>query len=181
MPSDRGIQASVPVRGSNTGLLQVSKLGPSMYMPVPLLSDSEKSGLSKFKVDVSIVNPTAVSHSGAGACGESFLNPNVHRAPGPDLHWQRRVGRKLTLLASTNSYASSVVRTLYRASSQRVGGWGSSSSDSTGTHTGLGWQRSMTRRPGDENCQLADRGSPERGRHFGKPDSRSQLQTVMPA
>ncbi len=27
--------------------------------------------------DVSIVNPTAVSHSGAGACGESFLNPNA--------------------------------------------------------------------------------------------------------
>ncbi len=24
--------------------------------------------------DVSIVNPTAVSHSGAGACGESVLN-----------------------------------------------------------------------------------------------------------
>ncbi len=27
--------------------------------------------------DVSVVNPTAVSHSGAGACGESFLNPNA--------------------------------------------------------------------------------------------------------
>ncbi len=27
--------------------------------------------------DVSIVNPSAVSHSGAGACGESFLNPNA--------------------------------------------------------------------------------------------------------
>jgi hypothetical protein len=27
--------------------------------------------------DVSIVNPTAVSHSGAGACGECFLNPNA--------------------------------------------------------------------------------------------------------
>ena len=27
--------------------------------------------------DVSIVNPTAVSHSGAGACAESFLNPNA--------------------------------------------------------------------------------------------------------
>ena len=26
--------------------------------------------------DVSIVDPNAVSHSGAGACGESFLNPN---------------------------------------------------------------------------------------------------------
>ena len=27
--------------------------------------------------DVSIVNPTAVSHSGAGACAESFLDPNA--------------------------------------------------------------------------------------------------------
>ena len=27
--------------------------------------------------DVSVVNPTAVSHSGAGACTESFLNPNA--------------------------------------------------------------------------------------------------------
>ncbi len=27
--------------------------------------------------DVSIVNPTAASHSGAGACGESLLNPNA--------------------------------------------------------------------------------------------------------
>jgi hypothetical protein len=27
--------------------------------------------------DVSMVNPTAVSHSGAGACGESFRNPNA--------------------------------------------------------------------------------------------------------
>ena len=26
---------------------------------------------------MSIVNPSAVSHSGAGACGESFLNPNA--------------------------------------------------------------------------------------------------------
>jgi hypothetical protein len=26
---------------------------------------------------LSIVNPTAVSHSGAGACAESFLNPNA--------------------------------------------------------------------------------------------------------
>ncbi len=29
--------------------------------------------------DVSIVNPTAVSHSGAGACSESFLKPNACR------------------------------------------------------------------------------------------------------
>jgi hypothetical protein len=27
--------------------------------------------------DVSIVDPTAVSHSGTGACSESFLNPNA--------------------------------------------------------------------------------------------------------
>jgi hypothetical protein len=27
--------------------------------------------------DVSVVNPTAISHSGAGACGESLLNPNA--------------------------------------------------------------------------------------------------------
>ena len=26
---------------------------------------------------MSIVNPTAASHSGAGACAESFLNPNA--------------------------------------------------------------------------------------------------------
>ena len=26
--------------------------------------------------DVSVVDPNAVSHSGAGACAESFLNPN---------------------------------------------------------------------------------------------------------
>jgi hypothetical protein len=28
-------------------------------------------------VSIMIVNPTAVSHSGAGACGETFLNPNA--------------------------------------------------------------------------------------------------------
>ena len=33
--------------------------------------------LKRVAFDVSIVNPTAVSHSGAGACGESFLNPNA--------------------------------------------------------------------------------------------------------
>jgi hypothetical protein len=31
----------------------------------------------RLAIDVSVVNPTAVSHSGAGACGESFLNPNA--------------------------------------------------------------------------------------------------------
>ena len=35
------------------------------------------SWLNRVAFDVSIVNPTAVSHSGAGACGESFLNPNA--------------------------------------------------------------------------------------------------------
>ncbi len=35
------------------------------------------SWLRRQAIDVSIVNPTAVSHSGAGACGESFLNPNA--------------------------------------------------------------------------------------------------------
>ena len=35
------------------------------------------SWLRRVAFDVSIVNPTAVSHSGAGACGESFLNPNA--------------------------------------------------------------------------------------------------------
>ncbi len=33
--------------------------------------------LKRLAIDVSIVNPTAVSHSGAGACAESFLNPNA--------------------------------------------------------------------------------------------------------
>jgi hypothetical protein len=37
------------------------------------------SWLRRLAIDVSIVNPTAVSDSGAGAlaCGESFLNPNA--------------------------------------------------------------------------------------------------------
>jgi hypothetical protein len=35
------------------------------------------SWLRRVAFDVSIVNPTAVSHSGAGACAESFLNPNA--------------------------------------------------------------------------------------------------------
>ena len=35
------------------------------------------SSLRRVAFDVSIVNPTAVSHSGAGACAESFLNPNA--------------------------------------------------------------------------------------------------------
>ncbi len=35
------------------------------------------SWLRRLALDVSIVNPTAVSHSGAGACGESSLNPNA--------------------------------------------------------------------------------------------------------
>jgi hypothetical protein len=30
-----------------------------------------------YDVSIMIVNPTAVSHSGAGACAESFLNPNA--------------------------------------------------------------------------------------------------------
>jgi hypothetical protein len=33
--------------------------------------------LRRVAFDVSIVNPTAVSHPGAGACGESSLNPNA--------------------------------------------------------------------------------------------------------
>jgi hypothetical protein len=33
--------------------------------------------VKRLAIDVSIVNPTAVSHSGAGACAESFLNPNA--------------------------------------------------------------------------------------------------------
>ena len=55
--------------------------------------------------DVSIVNQTAVSHSGAGARMWRVLFST--RMQGPDL--QRR--RKLT---RTSSYASSVVWTLYR-------------------------------------------------------------------
>ena len=35
------------------------------------------SWLRRLAIDVSIVTTTAVSHSGAGACGESFLNPNA--------------------------------------------------------------------------------------------------------
>ena len=35
------------------------------------------SWLRRLAIDVSIVNPTAPSHSGAGACAESFLNPNA--------------------------------------------------------------------------------------------------------
>ena len=35
------------------------------------------SWLRRLAIDVSIVHPTAVSHSGAGACGESFLNPSA--------------------------------------------------------------------------------------------------------
>ena len=35
------------------------------------------SWLRGLAIDVSIVNPTAVSHSGAGAWAESFLNPNA--------------------------------------------------------------------------------------------------------
>ena len=35
------------------------------------------SWLKRVAFDVSVVNPTAVSYSGAGACNESFLNPNA--------------------------------------------------------------------------------------------------------
>ena len=66
--------------------------------------------------DVSIVNPTAVSHSGAGACGESLLNPNAGTR---SALWQRR--------QKTDKYnfiCHSVVWTLYRSSSPRVEGWG---------------------------------------------------------
>ena len=87
----------------------------------------------RLAIDVSVVNPTAVSHSGAGACGESFLNPNA----GTSL----RAAEERQKPRSTNSYASSVVWTSYRLSSQRVEGWESSSSGDTGTHTGLEWQR----------------------------------------
>ncbi len=68
--------------------------------------------LRRLAFDVSIVNPTAISHwhSGAGACGESGCRGSRRN------------------LASTNSCASSVVWTLYRSSSQRVGGWESNPS-----------------------------------------------------
>jgi hypothetical protein len=42
------------------------------------------SWLRRVAFDVSIENPTAVSHSGAGACGESFLNPNARTRTAED-------------------------------------------------------------------------------------------------
>jgi hypothetical protein len=65
----------------------------------------------------------------AGACGESFLNPNAGTRAAEET--------KANKYKFVCSYASSVVWTLYRLSSQRVVGWESSSSGDTGIHTGL--------------------------------------------
>ena len=63
--------------------------------------------------DMSTVNPTAVSHSGAAACAESVLNPNAGTRK------SRRSRRRPT---NTDSYAGSVVWTLYRSSSPYTSG-----------------------------------------------------------
>jgi len=66
----------------------------------------------RLAIDVSVVNPTAVSHSGAGACGESFLNPNAGTKAAEETK-----PKKHKLLCER------VVWTSYRLSSQRVEGW----------------------------------------------------------
>ncbi len=93
-----------------------------------------RAWLRRLAIDVSIVNPTAVSHSGAGACGESFLNPNA--------------GTRAAEETKTNKYKLLCEQRGMdfvpgRLSSQRVEGWESSSSGDTqaGIHTGLEWQR----------------------------------------
>jgi hypothetical protein len=88
---------------------------------------------------------------------------------------QRR--RKLT---STSSYASSLVWTSYRSSSQRLGvvAWGSSSRDSdrdsTGIHTGPGvlveWKQTRRMR----RC-TSESGLPERGRQLCRSDLQSRI------
>ncbi len=79
-----------------------------------------------YTIDVSIVNPTAVSHSGAGACGESFLNPNA--------------GTRAAEETKTKKYKGLCEQRgmdFVPISSQRVEGWESSFSGDTGIHTGL--------------------------------------------
>jgi hypothetical protein len=97
-----------------------------------------------FDVSVVNLNPTAVSHSGAGACGESFLNPNagtVTRAA------ETTKTNKYKLLCQQRGMDRDFVPDRLQVHNERGDG-GSSSSGSTGTHTGLlvvvGWQ--MTRR-----------------------------------
>ena len=57
----------------DSNLVGISAKGKSRH------TDGQVWGTSSFQKELPstcIVDPNAVSHSGAGACGESFLNPN---------------------------------------------------------------------------------------------------------
>ena len=86
--------------------------------------------------DVSIVNPTAVSHSGAGAWAESFLNPNA----GTRAAEQTKTAKYKPLCDSEQRGMDFVPIVL--TSSGGMGEQFQRRYYSTGIHTGLEWQRS---------------------------------------
>jgi hypothetical protein len=60
--------------------------------------------------DVSIVDPTAVSHPGAGACGESFRNPNAGT----------RAAEETNLKTVTNKYKTPMPAAWYGLCTDRL-------------------------------------------------------------
>jgi hypothetical protein len=122
------------------------------------------SWLRRVACDVSIVNPTAVSHSGAGACGESFLNPNAgtRAAEETKLLCQQR-GMDFVPIVFTKSGGIMIGQQFQRRYWNPHSGWIRVAEEDGAMKIGpLGRQE-------------------EESLHFGRPDSRSQLQTVTPA
>ncbi len=121
------------------------------------------SWLRRLAIDVSIVNSIAVSHSGAGACGESFLNPNA----GTRAAEETKTNKYKLLCEQRGMDFVPIVFT---------------------TSGGMGERRYWTPHwirvaEEDEAMKIGPWVARKRslGRHFGRPDSRSRLQTVTPA
>jgi hypothetical protein len=105
---------------------------------------------AKTGLDVSIVNPlaTAVSHSGAGACAESCLNPNAGTRAAEEtktnkhrlLRQQRGItGMDFVPIVFTASGGLGEQLEFQRRYWNRIPVW------IPGIHTGLEWQRRMRR------------------------------------
>jgi hypothetical protein len=121
------------------------------------------SWLRRLAIDVSIVNPTAVGHSGAGACGESFLNPNAGTRAAEETKT-----KKYKLLCEQRGME--FVPTVFTTS----GGMGEQFQRRY-------WNPHWTRVAEEDEAMKIGPWVARRGRHFGRPDSRWQLQTVTPA
>ena len=104
---------------------------------------------------MSVVNPTAPSYSGAAACAESFLNPNA--------------GTRNAEKTKTDKY-----RLLCESAA-----WYGLCTDHPHDEWGDGGAVPAAILESARIRVAEEGGSHGRGRHFGRPDSRSQLRTVM--